>query len=81
MEFSWDGILSRAKPAACAASPVDFVAREITRRNSCPGVWIGGVAQRDRAVAITRPAFNATGEPPLTLSLFMITCQGTTQAR
>jgi hypothetical protein len=32
--FPWDGILSRAKPAACAASPVDFVAREITRRNS-----------------------------------------------
>jgi hypothetical protein len=27
-----------------------------------------------------RPAINATGEPPLTLSLFMITCQGTTQA-
>jgi hypothetical protein len=27
-----------------------------------------------------RPAFSATGEPPLTLSLFMITCQGTTQA-
>jgi hypothetical protein len=39
------------------------------------------IAQRDRAVAIMRPAFNATGEPPLTLSLFMITCQGTTQAR
>jgi hypothetical protein len=39
------------------------------------------VAQRDRAVAIMRPAFSATGEPPLTLSLFMITCQGTTQAR
>ena len=38
------------------------------------------VAQRDRAVAIMRPAFNATGEPPLTLRLFMITCQGSTQA-
>jgi len=38
------------------------------------------VAQRDRAVAIMRPASNATGEPPLTLSLSMITCQGTTQA-
>ena len=38
------------------------------------------VALRDRAMAIMRPAFNATGEPPLTLSLFMITCQGTTQA-
>jgi hypothetical protein len=42
MDFPWDGILSRAKPAACAASPVDFVAREITRRNSYPGVWFGG---------------------------------------
>jgi hypothetical protein len=42
MNFPWDGILSRAKPAACAASPVDFVAREITRRNSYPGVWFGG---------------------------------------
>ena len=39
------------------------------------------VAQRDRAVAIMRPVFNTTGEPPLTLSLVMITCQGTTQAR
>ena len=39
------------------------------------------VAQRDRAVVRMRPAFSATGEPPLTLSLFMITCQGTTQAR
>ena len=39
------------------------------------------VAQRDRAVAIMRPTSNATGEPPLTLSLSMITCQGTTQAR
>ena len=38
------------------------------------------VAQRDRAVAIMRPTSNATGEPPLTLSLSMITCQGTTQA-
>jgi hypothetical protein len=37
------------------------------------------VAQRDRAVAILRPVFSATGEPPLTLSLYMITCQGTTQ--
>jgi hypothetical protein len=39
------------------------------------------VAQRDRAVAIMRPVFSATGEPPLTLSLVMITCQGTTQAQ
>jgi hypothetical protein len=39
------------------------------------------VAQRDRAVAKMRPAFSATGEPPLTLSLVMITCQGTTQAQ
>jgi len=38
------------------------------------------VAQCDRAVAIMRPAFNATGEPPLTLSPFMICCQGTAQA-
>ena len=38
------------------------------------------IAQRDRAVAIMRPVFNATGEPPPTLSLFMIACQGTTQA-
>lgn len=37
------------------------------------------VAQRDRAMVIMRPAFNATGEPPLTLSLFIISCQGTTQ--
>jgi hypothetical protein len=29
MEFFLGGMLSRAKPAACAASPVDFVAREI----------------------------------------------------
>jgi hypothetical protein len=28
-----------------------------------------------------RPVFSATGEPPLTLSLVMITCQGTTQAQ
>jgi hypothetical protein len=39
------------------------------------------VAQRDRAVAIMRPVFSATGEPPLTLSLVMISCQGTTQAQ
>jgi hypothetical protein len=39
------------------------------------------VAQRDRAVAIMRPVFSTTGEPPLTLSLVMITCQGTTQAQ
>ena len=38
-------------------------------------------AQRDCTVAIMRPVFSATDEPPLTLSLFMITCQGTTQAR
>ena len=39
------------------------------------------IAQRDRAVAIMRPVFSARpGEPPLTLSLFMITCQDTTQA-
>ena len=38
-------------------------------------------AQRDRTVAIMRPDIQRTGEPPLTLSLFMITCQGTTQAR
>ena len=38
------------------------------------------IAQRDRAVAKMRPVFNATGEPPPTLSLFMIACQGTTQA-
>jgi len=31
MEFSLDGMLSRAKPAACAASPVDFVERETFR--------------------------------------------------
>jgi hypothetical protein len=28
-----------------------------------------------------RPVFSATDEPPLTLSLFMIACQGTTQVR
>ena len=81
MEFSLDGMLSRAKPAACAASPVDFVAREITRRHSylrCPLVRI---AERDRTMAVMRPYSVQPDEPPMTLSLFMITCQGTTQAR
>ena len=42
MNFPWDGILSRAKPAACAASPVDFAAREITRRHAYSAVCSGG---------------------------------------
>jgi hypothetical protein len=42
MEFSLGRILSRAKPAACAASPVDFVAREITRKHSYSDVGSGG---------------------------------------
>lgn len=81
MEFSLDGILSRAKPAACAARPVDFVAREITRRHTYFAVRSG------RSPAVTAPLSKYDrypvqhGEPPLTLSLFMITCQGTTQAR
>ena len=59
MEFSWDGILSRAKPAACAASPVNFVAREITRKTlffRCP---VPQIAQRDRTMVIMRPVFSA----------------------
>jgi hypothetical protein len=58
MEFSRDGILSRAKPAACAASPVDFVAREITRRNSSV-CMLWRVAQRDYAVAVMPSVFGA----------------------
>jgi len=58
VEFPWDGILSRAKPAACAASPVDFVAREITRTLLFRHL-LRQVAQRDRALVIMRPAFSA----------------------
>jgi hypothetical protein len=59
MEFSWDGILSRAKPAACAASPVDFVARD-NAKTQLFRCLLRQVAQRDRAVAIMRPVFSAT---------------------
>jgi hypothetical protein len=65
MDFPWDGALSRAKPAACAASPVDFVAREMTRRHSvfrCPlrfPLSARRIARRDRAMATMRPAFSA----------------------
>jgi hypothetical protein len=52
-------MLSRAKPAACAASPVDFVAREITRRKHLSGCTLWRIAQRDCAVAILRPVFSA----------------------
>jgi len=37
-----------------------------------------GIARRDRTVAEMR---STSGEPPLTLSPFVITCQGPTQAR
>ena len=80
MEFALDGLLSRAKPAARAASPVDFVAREITREHPYSDIRSCG------SPSVTAPWSSCdrhsalTGEPPLTLSLFMITCQDTTQA-
>lgn len=58
MEFSLDGILSRAKPAACAASPVDFVAREITRTLLFRHP-LRRIAQCDRALVVMRPVFSA----------------------
>jgi hypothetical protein len=59
MEFSRTGFPLEPRPAACAASPVDFVAREIMRRHMYSDVCSGGVAQRDRAVAIMRLVFGA----------------------
>ena len=56
-------------------------AKKLLSRCLVSGCLVRRVAQRDRAVAIMRPVFSATGEPPLTLSLVMITCQGTTQAQ
>jgi len=85
MEFSLDGMLSRAKPAACAASPVDFVAREITRRHYSSDVCIPTPCF-DSSPGVTAPLsfcdrYSApAGESPLTLSLTMITCQDNTQA-
>jgi hypothetical protein len=80
MEIFPDGILSRAKPAACAASLVDFVERDYVkiRLFRCllrRFIWsCRTVLKCDRYSA-------HRDEPSSTPNLFMITCQGTAQVR
>src|SRR5690349_22113579 len=81
MEFSLGRDTLPSQAPACAASPVDFVAREITRRISYPDVGSGGSPSVTALWPYCDQYSAQTGEPPLTLSLSMITCQGTTQAR